>query len=128
MMSVDSTEIKSVDVLIEKVLKWSYDRRIIQESTAKDQFLKASSEMGELADSILKGDRQGAVDDFGDVLVCLINAAEIMKIPLQEALEHAYNEIKDRKGVMFQGAFVKQTDENYPRIMKALGIEEGGHE
>lgn len=123
-MSVDSTEIKSVDVLIEKVLKWSYDRRIIQESTAKDQFLKASSEMGELADSILKGDRLGAVDGFGDVLVCLINAAEIMKIPLQEALEHAYNEIKDRKGVMFNNCFVRSTDPNYPRIMKALGIEE----
>lgn len=114
----------SVDVLIEKVLKWSYDRRIIQESTAKDQFLKASSEMGELADSILKGDRQGAVDDFGDVLVCLINAAEIMKIPLQEALEHAYNEIKDRKGVMFNNCFVRSTDPNYSRILKSLGLEE----
>lgn len=114
----------SVDVLIEKVLKWSYDRRIIQESTAKDQFLKASSEMGELADAILKGDRQGAVDGFGDALVCLINAAEIMKIPLEEALEHAYNEIKDRKGVMFNHCFVKKTDPNYPRIIKVLGIEE----
>lgn len=110
----------SVDVLIEKVLKWSYDRRIIQESTAKDQFLKASSEMGELADAILKGDRQGAVDGFGDVLVCLINAAEIMKIPLEEALEHAYNEIKDRKGVMWQGCFVKESDSKYEDIMRKI--------
>lgn len=114
----------SIDELIQKVLSWSYARRIIQESTAKDQFLKASSEMGELADSILKGDRQGAVDDFGDVLVCLINAAEIMDIPLREALEHAYDEIKDRKGVMFNNCFVRSTDPNYPRIMKSLGLNE----
>ncbi len=43
-------------------------------STEQAQLLKALSEVGELADSILKNDREQAKDDIGDILVCLINA------------------------------------------------------
>ena len=43
-------------------------------STEQAQLLKALSEIGELADSILKNDRDQAKDDIGDILVCMINA------------------------------------------------------
>lgn len=110
-----------IDVLVASVLRWAYARHIIQESSAKDQFLKAVEEMGELSSAIAKRNREEAVDAFGDVLVCLINAAEIMGIGVDEALQHAYDEIKDRKGIMFQGVFVKESDNNYERIIKQLG-------
>lgn len=42
---------------------------------------------------------------------------------LKECLEHAYNEIKDRKGVMYQGVFVKESDERYSSILKELNGE-----
>lgn len=113
----------SLDELRNKILRWAYARHIIQESSSKDQFMKAVEEIGELSSAILKSNREDAVDAFGDVLVCLINAAEIMGISLEEALEHAYNEIKDRKGIMFQGTFVKESDTNYQRIIKQLGVD-----
>ena len=47
-------------------------------STEQAQLLKALSEVGELADSILKNDREQARDDIGDILVCLVNAFEIV--------------------------------------------------
>lgn len=46
-------------------------------SSERAQLLKALSEIGELADSILKSDREQAKDDIGDILVCVINANEI---------------------------------------------------
>jgi hypothetical protein len=46
-------------------------------SSERAQLLKALSEIGELADSILKNDREQAKDDIGDILVCVINANEI---------------------------------------------------
>lgn len=115
-----------IDELVGKIKRWAYARHIIQESSAKDQFLKAVEEMGELSSAIAKRNREDAVDAFGDVLVCLINAAEIMGIGMDEALQYAYDEIKDRKGVMFQGVFVKESDFNYERIKKQLGGEDAG--
>lgn len=40
---------------------------------------------------------------------------------LQECIQIAYNDIKDRKGVMYNGVFVKSTDESYESICKELG-------
>lgn len=48
-------------------------------STEQAQILKALSEVGELADSILKNDCEQAKDDIGDILVCLANADSISK-------------------------------------------------
>ena len=38
-------------------------------------------------------------------------------LTLEQCLEHAYNEIKDRKGIMYNGVFVKDTDPSYPDIV-----------
>jgi len=95
--------------LQEAVLDWSYDRNIIQNSLPSSQLLKAVAEMGELADAFNKGERDGVIDGLGDVLVCLINFAEIEQLSLVECLKSAYNEIKDRKGTLLpNGVFVKE--------------------
>lgn len=112
---------KSVDDLILDVLQWSKDRKILDQSSSKDQYIKACEEMGELANAIMKGDKDEAEDAFGDILVCLINAAAIMDISIRDSLERAYNTIKDRKGIMYQGCFIKESDPNYTRICKLLG-------
>lgn len=92
-----------------KVVRWSEARGIIQNSTPEAQFLKAISEMGELADAINKGDEAGIIDGMGDTLVCLINVCAILDIDLTKCLESAYNEIKDRKGYLTKdGVFVKE--------------------
>jgi NTP pyrophosphatase (non-canonical NTP hydrolase) len=44
-------------------------------------------------------------------------------LPLNECLQHSYNEIKDRKGVMYNGIFVKQDDPQYEDAVKAVEAE-----
>ncbi len=90
------------------VIRWAEARGIVANSDSKTQLLKAVSEMGELADAIIKRDRPAIIDGIGDVLVCLIVVGAIEDINLTHCLESAYNEIKDRKGYLNKnGVFVK---------------------
>jgi NTP pyrophosphatase (non-canonical NTP hydrolase) len=90
------------------VIRWAEARGIVANSDSKTQLLKAVSEMGELADAIIKRDRPAIVDGIGDVLVCLIVVGALEDINLTQCLESAYNEIKDRKGYLNKsGVFVK---------------------
>ena len=43
---------------------------------------------------------------------CLHDIAKEYNTTLEETLEMAYNEIKDRKGKMIDGVFVKEADLN----------------
>ncbi len=91
------------------VIDWSIARKIIPNSTATAQLLKAVSEMGELADAHNKNDFDGMKDGLGDVMVCLINYCALSGYSLVDCLESAYNEIKDRKGTLHpNGVFVKE--------------------
>ena len=91
------------------VIRWAEARGIVANSDSKTQLLKAVSEMGELADAIIKRDRPAIVDGIGDLLVCLINVGALEDIDLTKCLEAAYSEIKDRKGYLNKdGVFVKQ--------------------
>ena len=92
-----------------KVIQWADERGIYEHSTTQAQALKAVSEMGEVADAVIKGDHATLVDGIGDVMVCLINLAHMSGTGLEECLEAAWAEIKDRKGQMVPGgAFVKE--------------------
>jgi hypothetical protein len=90
------------------VIRWAEARGIVANSDSKTQLLKAVSEMGELADAIIKRDRPAIVDGIGDVLVCLIVVGALEDVNLTHCLQSAYNEIKDRKGYLNKnGVFVK---------------------
>ena len=114
----------SLDSKVEQVLEWARQRNIHKGSTYKDQYLKAQSEMGELADALLKGTKDDTEDAIGDVIVCLINLAEQCDTNLNTCLDRAYSSIKDRKGIMWNGAFVKETDPNYERIVNHVKAEQ----
>jgi|TARA_E500000318_G_scaffold30407_2_gene30184 NTP pyrophosphatase (non-canonical NTP hydrolase) len=91
--------------LINKVVEWHEDRNLIDGASDKDQVLKLVQEVGELSDSVCK--QQDVKDDIGDCLVILINIAARNSTNLQECLEVAYDDIKDRKGKMVDGIFIK---------------------
>ena len=92
-----------------KIVRWSEDRGIIQNSDAKTQLLKAFEEMGELASGVNKKDMALIKDGVGDVLVCLINVCAILDISVTDCLQLAYDEIKDRKGYLTKdGVFIKE--------------------
>ena len=92
--------------LIRKITQWHHDRNLIEGATDKDQLAKLIQEMGELSDNICKGN--DIRDDIGDMLVVLINIMERNNITMEECLAVAYMDIKDRKGKMVDGIFVKE--------------------
>ena len=47
-------------------------------------------------------------DDLGDMLVVMINIMKRNNITIEECLQKAYDDIKDRKGRMVDGIFVKE--------------------
>lgn len=106
MMTVEQERILA---LIEMIKAWHYDRNLIHGSDDKTQFAKLIQEAGELSDNICK--ERDIKDDIGDMMVVLINIAERNGFSLTECLEVAYNDIKDRKGRMIDGVFVKESDE-----------------
>ena len=89
--------------------QWHKDRNLIDGSTDKDQYMKLIQEAGELSDSLCKG--KDISDDIGDMLVVLINIMVRNNLTINECLSVAYNDIKDRKGKMIDGVFVKEGDE-----------------
>ena len=50
-------------------------------------------------------------DDIGDMLVVMLNIVARNGLSLSECLEKAYDDIKDRKGKMVDGVFVKENDQ-----------------
>ena len=95
---------------VHDIKQWHYDRNLRNGSTDKDQFLKLVQECGELSDNICKGNKFDIADDIGDIIVVLINIAERNGLSLEHCLDVAYNDIKDRKGMMIDGIFVKEVD------------------
>ena len=97
-----------MEELVKLIAQWHHDRNLIDGSTDKDQFAKLIQEAGELSTSICKG--KDVKDDIGDMIVVLINIAERNGVTLTECLQVAYDDIKDRKGKMIDGVFVKSSD------------------
>ena len=103
----------SLEQLEMRVVLWHRDRNLIAGSTDAAQHTKLVEEVKELETNILLS--QPVIDDIGDCLVVLINIAERNELSLFECLSHAYEDIKDRKGKMVNGVFVKErVDESKP--------------
>ena len=56
---------------------------------------------------ILKDDTIEFVDAIGDMVVVLTNLAELGGTSIERCIDSAYAEIKNRKGKMSNGTFVK---------------------
>ena len=103
----------SLEQLEMRVVLWHRDRNLIAGSTDAAQHTKLVEEVKELETNILLS--QPVIDDIGDCLVVLINIAERNGLNLTSCLHHAYEDIKDRKGTMVDGVFVKErVDESEP--------------
>ena len=98
-----------MEELTKLIIQWHHDRNLINGSSNKDQVLKLIQELGELSDSVCKGN--DVKDDLGDMMVVMLNIMEREDISMEECLLTAYNDIKDRKGKMVDGIFVKEGDQ-----------------
>ena len=96
----------SIDTLTTKINKWHDDRSIIPNSSPTTQCMKAMSELGELADNIIK--HENVEDSIGDVYVCLCSIARLSGTTMQKSILAAYDDIKDRTGTLTpEGNFIK---------------------
>lgn len=93
-----------------RIRQWAEDRNLIKGSTPGSQMLKLVEELGELANSINKNRREELKDGIGDVVVVLTIIAEMHGVLIEDCIDAAYDEIKDRKGKMINGTFVKEAD------------------
>ena len=91
-----------------KVINWANDKGLINQANITRQALKLTEEVGELAAAIIKDKRNEQIDAIGDIQVVLIILCEQLNIDYNQALESAYNVIKDRKGKLVNGSFIKQ--------------------
>ena len=98
----------NVSSYITMIANWHHDRNLIDGATDKDQFAKLIQEAGELSDSICKG--KDVSDDIGDMIVVLINIAERNGLSIEQCLATAWDDIKNRKGTMSGGVFIKEGD------------------
>ena len=91
------------------IRSWAEERGIYTKGDPKTQYVKLIEEVGELAKAILKDDKKEQIDAIGDSIVVLTNLAHLLGFKVEDCIDAAYNEIKNRKGSMQNGTFVKQT-------------------
>lgn len=108
------------------VQMWAKNKGIYDdpEADAYTQLDKMSEEFNELQRALSKRDvhtimygrsyghlfddlNNEVKDGFGDILVCLINAAHFAEVDLIDALKYAYKQIAPRTGKMVNGKLVK---------------------
>lgn len=100
--------------LINKINEWA-DKRSLKQADPKIQWMRVTEEAGEIRDVLLKPTKftqpQAALKDaIGDTLVTIIVLAHQLDLDVTECLGIAYEEIKNRKGKMVNGTFVKEED------------------
>ena len=99
----------TLDTHFNNFTQWSTDRKIIQNGNTLAQGLKLVSEVGELADNLAKG--RCIKDDIGDCMVVLNNLVHMQGLTLDDCLEQAWSDIKNRTGSMNEhGVFIKDSD------------------
>lgn len=94
----------------ELITQWANDRNLIDGSTAQAQMVKLVEEVGELAGGIAKHRPEVIRDSIGDCVVVLVILAAQCGFDFTECVAGAYDEIKDRKGRMVDGMFIKEGD------------------
>ena len=100
--------------LITKINEWA-DERNLKQADPNIQWMRVTEEVGEIRDVLLKPTKftepQAALKDaIGDTLVTIIVLAHQLDLDVTECLGIAYEEIKNRKGKMINGTFVKEED------------------
>lgn len=98
--------------LIDKVNDWAISHGL-DKGNPKVEWMKVTEEVGEIRDVFLKphdfADPEWSLKDaIGDSIVTLIVLCLQLGYDVEECLTIAYNDIKDRKGVMIDDNFVKE--------------------
>lgn len=99
-------ELYNMGTLVSLVWEW-FEQKGLKDP--KMQMIKVQEEVGELAHQISRNKLQDpeTEDALGDILVTVIGMCHHLHYHPAHALGVAYNEIKNRKGKVVEGSFVK---------------------
>lgn len=100
---------REYSILFGLIRNWAKERNLITGAQPKDQMLKMVEELGELGKAIGRQDMPEIIDGIGDSVVVLTILAAQYDLKIEDCIFSAYNEIKDRKGKMINGMFVKDS-------------------
>lgn len=114
LLGLNTPEHTGISDLINKINHWA-DERNLKQADPKIQWMRVTEEVGEIRDVLLKPTKftepQAALKDaIGDTLVTIIVLAHQLDLDVTECLNIAYEEIKNRKGKMINGTFIKEED------------------
>nr|DAT30408.1 MAG TPA: NTP-PPase-like protein [Caudoviricetes sp.] len=105
---IEQTEAETEDIT-GLIKKWAIDRGL-QSGSPEAQMVKLLEEAGELASGINKNKLDLIIDSIGDTYVVLVILCMQLGLDINDCIKAAYEEIKDRKGKMVNGTFVKEED------------------
>ena len=100
-------EVEKSQDRFQKIRDWADERGLYDKGDTKTQFCKLMEEAGELGRAVLKDNQAEFVDAIGDMVVVLTNMAMLGGTSIETCIDAAYDEIKNRKGKMVNGTFVK---------------------
>lgn len=105
------TELKAREIgsITDKIRAWSVERNL-HDADPNKQALKLGEEAGELFEGLAKSDEALIKDAIGDIYVVLTILSQQLGFTIEECIEVAYGEIKDRRGKLVEGIFVKEDD------------------
>lgn len=98
----------TIDDLTAAITQWGIDRDFPNGATASGQVNKLFEEGGELSGAVTRDKMPLIKDGIGDCFVVLCMIALTKGVDMQECIQAAYDEIKDRKGTMIDGKFVRE--------------------
>ena len=102
---------RDLNSLEELIVIWARQRGLLTTDVQPEkQMLKLVEEVGELAKGVAYQDKWSTSDGIGDVFVCLVVLAEQLDLKVTECIDQAYDEIKNRKGILEDGLFKKNSD------------------
>jgi len=99
----------NMNVLTSNIEQWAEVRGLVDADPNK-QMLKVVEEIGELSQGLVKGNTEQVKDSIGDAYVTLVILALQLELSVEECTAYAYDEIKDRKGEMKNGSYIKEAD------------------
>ena len=99
----------NMNELIKAVEQWRIGKNL-HKGNSDRQALKFYEEAGEVGAALSRNKLDDLKDGIGDTVVTLIILAQQHGMTLEECLQYAYDEIKERKGKTINGTFIKESD------------------
>lgn len=112
---IQKMKVRNMNELVSQVRLWGEENGITGKggkATPTTQFEKLKKEVEEVREGLKFQDQHAVIAKIGDFTVVLILISELIGVPFEDCLQAAYDEIKGRTGIMVDGKFVKNTNQD----------------